>query len=367
MSLRSYSLALTILFILGGGASLLISSVQTTTPLTVYAALADEAPNTPTVFQKPIPTNNSAQSAELVPTGTSGQTVTQAPMPSPTVALTALPPTVTPTPSRDDRDASLQPPALPTGAPPASPAAQGLSSALERQMGLAWPQHLGQIEGNLSVLNMRWFSSNWSPDLENKFPNQYVPITRCGLPSELAGLPSGYSGDLIVFNEPNLPEPNGCPLSPDQANARYWTLRRLYPQARMVVGNPSLWPMGLIGEWKWMSAFAALIRDVPPYAWGIHAYDEAWINTTVIANALNDFVSSHQADRIWITETGVCSGDKGEAARLIQLLRGVSNIERIGFYTDEQPAGVPWGICDGRTNLFRNGSLTDIGILIAGE
>lgn len=226
------------------------------------------------------------------------------------------------------------------------------------EIGLAWPHQTDRLSQNLEALNMSWFFTNWNPELLEKYKDIYIPITRCGLVSELEGLPKDYDGYLLVFNEPNLPEPNGCPLTPEVAAGRYRALREAFPNTKMVVGNVSAWEIS-----DWLSHLADLVADNPPYAWGVHGYVEKRITPEYISDLVNNFITEYSnSGRIWVTEAGVCSGNIEVLKTFLEELVGIEQIERIAFYTDNQPDGVSWGICDGRINLKDGkGGLTPMG------
>lgn len=241
-----------------------------------------------------------------------------------------------------------------------APVVQVERSTSSSYLGLAWPHEIGKIRETLASLNMGWFFSSFRPELLDI--SGYVPITRCGLSGELNGLPADYNGFLIVFNEPNLPEPNGCPLTPEDAASRYRNLRQDYPNAKMVVGNTSVWELGAWQtNYNWLPRFANLITDDPPYAWGTHGYVEEWITASNVTSWVGSFARKY-GRRMWVTETGICSGNTDELTKLLDGLNRIKSVERVAFYTDYQPDNVPWGICDGRISLTEeDGDLTSPG------
>lgn len=225
--------------------------------------------------------------------------------------------------------------------------------------GVAWPHEMNRIDQSLKDLELDWFYSALNKEYLNH-PG-FVPISRCGLVSELVGLDPNYDGYLMTFNEPNNKEPNGCPLSVDEAVASYKNLRKAYPKAKMVVGNTSIWETN-----KWLEEFTVKVGLDQPYAYGIHAYVEGWADSKYIKNQLELFLKNTPQARIWITEAGVCSGNLNELNDLVGVFKSYPQIERVAFYTDLQPENVPWGICEGRINLLdKNKNLTEIGKKIA--
>jgi hypothetical protein len=188
----------------------------------------------------------------------------------------------------------------------------------------------------------------------------YVPMLRSGLPD--ANLPMDYSGYCLVFNEPNLPEPNGCNL-PDYmvGIARYAVLAHLYPDAKFIVGGVSSW------KWGWLVRFhkmAVRCKLRLPAGYAIHGYANDYGTLPHMLGwwkAAHDQIKAITAtSEFWVTET---SDLKGNPATLMAILAKIKvyKFERFAVYTNRQPEGAGWAI-NKAVEMVNEDGLTPMGI-----
>ena len=222
--------------------------------------------------------------------------------------------------------------------------------------GLAYASDFPQ---DLRALACDWFYT-WSG-----FSYQLgrVPMSRAGLP--VPDLPADYPGWLLVFNEPNQPEPFGCELSPTDALTRYAALIDTYPQAKMIVGGVS--PINAKGEYghNWLYFFnlkrkAANLK--PPAGWAMHGYVQNWITP---AHLFSWWTKARAlvAGRFWITEFGDISGSLRAFESLVIWLKAHSWIDRYAAYTNRQPEDQPWIISPHVELVYSDGSLKPNGLI----
>ncbi len=181
-------------------------------------------------------------------------------------------------------------------------------------------------------------------------------MSRCG---KRVNLPSNYNGFLLVFNEPNNPEPFGCDITPQEAVARFQRLRKALPQAKMVIGGVSIWAI------EWLKSFLEEYKlsggEVPDIeALAVHAYIEEWI-TVDIVRAFMLKTRSFTSLPVWVTEMGSCDGLPETMDSLITMISGLKWVERYAAYTNRQSGHESWAICDGVVLFSWDGYLTPAG------
>jgi hypothetical protein len=219
-----------------------------------------------------------------------------------------------------------------------------------------------EYKQDLTSLSVSWYYT-WGIDQALLKDTRYVPMSRCG---EAVTLPKGYTGYLLVFNEPNNPEPYGCGISPATAMTRYKALVTVYPKAKMVVGAVSAWDSAYSGTW--LKTFVALVKSnklAKPYAYALHGYREEWITV----KNLESWWTSQQkitGTKIWITEYNDVDGNLANVKALTSWLQSQSWVERYALFTNRSN-GESWSIGSG-VNLvdWKKGSLTTTGSYYAG-
>ncbi|MDR3574721.1 MAG: glycosyl hydrolase [Anaerolineaceae bacterium] len=219
-----------------------------------------------------------------------------------------------------------------------------------------------EYQQDLTSLSISWFYV-WGVDQSYLKDSRYVPMSRCG---EVVTLPKGYSGYLLVFNEPNNAEPNGCGISPAVAIKRYKVLVAAFPKAKMVVGAVSAWDSVYAGSW--LKTFVSQVKSnkLPiPYAYALHGYREQWITV----NNLESWWTGQQkitGTKIWITEYGDLGGNLANVKALTTWLQTKSWVERYAIFTnrsDDESYSIGHGV-----DLidWNKGSLTPTGVYYAG-
>jgi hypothetical protein len=199
-----------------------------------------------------------------------------------------------------------------------------------------------------ALLDVSWRYS-WRP--RDPFPNsqgQYVPMTWDGKPV----MPEGFSGNLLVMNEPNVP--HQLNISPSEAAVRVNVLRENYPQARLIGPNHSVFAVNWIREFLTKETFDC---------YGIHCYIEGWVT---VEKAIELMTEQHEltGGTYWITEYGSMRGDLGEFKAVTEWFMEQPWIERIAAYTNRQELGAWWAISSG-VELVREDKLTEIGTYYA--
>lgn len=183
-------------------------------------------------------------------------------------------------------------------------------------------------------------------------------MLRTGLERDL---PATYSGFVLLFNEPNNPEPYGVGLAPAEAVKRYKNARRDYPKAIFVIGGGSVWST------DWTKGFLEECRKqraILPNLWHFHAYTEEWITPTKAQEFLNQHKLLIQPAGAWITEYGSPAGSLEDFKAMTTWFKTQSWIRRIAPYTNRQ-MGEPWNIGSGVELIDRDGKLTSIGAYYA--
>jgi hypothetical protein len=187
----------------------------------------------------------------------------------------------------------------------------------------------------------------------------YVPMLRNGLPSE--ELNTDYNGYVLVFNEPNLPEPNGCNL-PDYmvAVTRYAILTNIYPQAKFIVGGVSSW------KYTWLVSFHKMVVRCKlrlPAGYAIHGYANDYGTLAQMfkwwKTAHNQLMKITPSLEFWITET---SDIKGNPVTLKKIINNITimKYERYAIYTNRQPEDAGWTI-NKNVEMVNDAGLTPMG------
>ena len=214
-----------------------------------------------------------------------------------------------------------------------------------------------EFRQDLTSLKVSWYYT-WGTSQDLLNDSSYIPMSRDG---SIVNLPNNYSGFLLVFNEPNNPEPYGCNITPIVAIERYRILGNKFPKAKMVVGGISCWDSAYSGDW--LKTFCSLLKTqkLPkPYALAVHGYRESWITVSDIKSW---WVKQQKivGTKVWITEMGDTEGNVANLKSLIDWIKKQSWIERYAVFTNRSNHEA-WSIGDG-VNLidWNTGKLTAIG------
>ena len=217
-------------------------------------------------------------------------------------------------------------------------------------IGMAYPYF-----EDFNTLQVSWFYV-WGTDQGYLSDSRYVPMSYAG---EDPNLPINYSGYLLVFNEPNNPQPYGAGITPQVASDRYRILGNKYPNAKFVVGGVSVWDSVYYGNW--LSTFRSLCSDCKaPYAYAIHGYVESWIT----ADQLKIWWTKHENElgKIWITEFADTLGRPQVLWELISWIKTQPNIERYAVFTNRAIGNESWYPQGWNVQLVGNdGNITALG------
>lgn len=286
------------------------------------------------------------------------------------VACTAPPaPEATPLPTMEAAISTvittLYFPAVVTGGPPP---AQGYA----RAYGALQP-------GDAARLGIEWYYDyglRWPfPALDNGAA--YVPFlwcdqypalawpTRSDYFEALAALPDGYSGDLLILNEPDLRggDVDGwqCDRTPRQAAYIYKAIKAECPDCRLI--GPAVSHLDYLQGWPWLQAFYEEIGTMGlplPDAAAIHDYTNQ--HPALIVDSLFAMLSEFPGapGTVWVTEFATCEPD--QAARAIDFYTADPRIERYAWFTARGYPALP---C---INLMdTDGRLTPVGEIYSGR
>lgn len=213
---------------------------------------------------------------------------------------------------------------------------------------------------DLDTLGCQWYYQ-WGTNVSLLSDARYVPMSRDG---KLVSLPIDYSGYLLVFNEPNVKEPNGCDTKVSLALCRYARLVEEYPQAKMIVGGVSYWDKSTSEPWiksfrDGLSSYGA----PKPYGYHFHGYKLS-NNTTVNIEAWWKKMHDWMSLPIWVTEYNAVSGSTNDLKKLTEWIKLQPWIERYACFTNRS-SGEPWAIGDGVNLVNNNGTLKPNGAYYA--
>jgi hypothetical protein len=151
--------------------------------------------------------------------------------------------------------------------------------------------------------------------------------------------PSSYSGYLLVFNEPNVPEPYGCGISPSVAAARYLGLLQRVPDASLVVGGLNIWGV----DWfrQFLAACMALGAKWPVY-FHAHGYMEQGITASEVILRFHQLHAMGGGGNWWITEHGAPGGTLDDFKTIVGELERTWWIQRHAAFTDRAQGTEPW-------------------------
>lgn len=212
---------------------------------------------------------------------------------------------------------------------------------------------------DIRTLNVGWYYT-WSDGESANIPAQFVPMSYYGLNVRQ---PKDYSGYMLVFNEPNNPQPWGCDLAPAEAARRYGELRQQYPQAKLVVGGWSVFSK------DWIEGFVSELEklNIPlPEYWHVHAYIEAWV-TPAVAQQNLAFFHDLTGGTYWITEFSSLDGNLADFQNMTNWFENQKWISRIGAYTNRQPPDADWAINSNVELINSGGNLNTIGAFYSNQ
>ena len=216
-----------------------------------------------------------------------------------------------------------------------------ISNQIEPYYGLAWAN---QPLSDIDLLKASWFYV-WSCKIIKHPTAQSVPMCKKTLDTSL---PKDYSGFMLVFNEPNVSVQDN--LTVDQAVVEYDKIRNYYPNAKLVVGNVSIFAT------KWLKDFCAR-RQIERV--GIHCYEEYYINSAYISDKLDDLYSTINLP-MWVTEFNNIYPDTDKFGRLLDTITSKSYVERVAPFTNRQ-AGTEWWELPNCDLVDKTGTLTTKG------
>lgn len=239
-----------------------------------------------------------------------------------------------------------------------------INRAMQRKIG---PQKgLAFVHGNLfpddpTILGCSW-SYNWGLSGD-------VPMSGKG---DITGIPTDYGGYLLLFNEPNNPEPYGRDIDPRDGAAIYKQVKEALPRAKLVVGGISAFcdVAGFGSAHEWAIPFldeCDVLGVERPERWHIHGYVESWIT----ADNLIDWWRRHRqltGAVYWVTEYGTPGGTPEDFRRLTNFIKSCGWIERYAAFTNRVNGSEPW-LPPGWESVslldYDTGELTEVGQIYA--
>jgi hypothetical protein len=196
---------------------------------------------------------------------------------------------------------------------------------------------------DLGTLGCSWYYV-WGCNQASLVDPRYIPMSRDG---KMVDLPDGYAGYLLVFNEPNVHEPNGCNTKVAVGLCRYKSLVEKYPLAKMVVCGVNQGD-GTSSE-NWIKAFRDGLPDyglVKPYGYALHGYCTGSKSTPALLESWWKKIHSWVNLPIWITEYNDTKGRAGNLKSITEWIKQQSWIERYACFTNRSNSE-PWAIGSG--------------------
>jgi hypothetical protein len=230
---------------------------------------------------------------------------------------------------------------------------------MQKGLAMAYPQYTEDI----TTLGTKWYYV-WGACPNNSVPG-CIPMSRNG---DDPNLPLDYNDFVILFNEPNNPEPYGHPISPKDAVQIYMNLYGKYPQAKWVVGNVNIYIR------RWMEDFWNICKTTPncimPKYIGWHIY----ISTETEAKHLHLFLDgiyqlNYPDTKWWITEFADITGNISNDRIMLDEFKKRDWIERWAYFTNRSNGDEPWYPVGWDVQLidWNTGELTEIGKWYAEE
>lgn len=209
---------------------------------------------------------------------------------------------------------------------------------------------------DLTALGVSWaYTWGWNT------ASGFVPMVRS------MQLPPECQPIILVGNEPNAKEPNGAPVTPQQAVINVKAIQAQCPQSKLVLGNVAADDWSTVGGWgsgyNWLRAF---LRAYPTYngALGVHCYTYSAAQWCI--NQLYNMRSLYRGE-MWMTEGSCLNCSTAEFGKLLNY--AARTFSRYAFYTNRQPASAyaqGWAL-QGADLVGQDGVLTPNGIIYAGQ
>ena len=232
--------------------------------------------------------------------------------------------------------------------------ALNIPNEIPDKKGLA-PAYL--VSSDIALLGANWFYAyGLVPSLLND--PKYVPMLVEGLPE--AALPSSYSGNVLVFSEPDNPGTGGHSVDPVVAAQRYANLLVEYPYAKFIVGGVTE------ANTQWAASFlAGLTQDQYPDRWHLHKYVWAITDLQSSIDVITDF---HElvSRPLWITETGSPAGSVEALGGAMLWMETTPWIERYAVFTNRIEGDESWWPSHWNVDMalidYETGQLTAMGM-----
>lgn len=205
------------------------------------------------------------------------------------------------------------------------------------------------LQSDMSDMGAGWYYT-WTefpnPNSQSSTFAEYVPMSYYGL-YDTNLLSTDYDGWILFLNEPNNPAPYGSAIGSRLGAQRYADFVATYPNAKLVVGNVSVFATGwFINFWDELKTN---YPDTPfPIYYGIHGYTEDWINLYWVSSWINgfpDFIyrsTGIYPKEIWITEFCETTGDTVAFQDLLDLWYSNSYVTRYAYFTNRYDPLQPW-------------------------
>jgi len=206
------------------------------------------------------------------------------------------------------------------------------------------------LQGEANKLHLEWYYDyglRWPPvALDNGA--EYVPFFWCDQhPANkwptvysyfdaLGKLPSGYSGDLLFLNEPDLRggDVDGwqCDRSPRQAAYIYKAVLSMCPNCRIIGPTPS--HIDYLNGWPWLKGFYNEISNLGlrcPDVGAIHDYTQ--LDPNVLVDSFFETIAEFDCHptSVWVTEFSSCDSNRTKEA--IEFYRSDYRVERWAWFT----------------------------------
>ena len=184
-----------------------------------------------------------------------------------------------------------------------------------------------------ATLNVAW-TYNWGV---NGTGDRHVPMYRDPDAPSWLSLPKDYPGWILLFNEPDMYEPYGHPVSPAYAYKKWKEAKSYHPKATLVVGGCTLRGIEWFREFKKI----CLANKSGPAFYHHHAYLEIGYTPAQVASMI-DAIHAIMDCNLWVTEYGSDVGSVTDVKTLTEWFPKRQWIQRFAYFTNRLSGAEAW-------------------------
>lgn len=225
------------------------------------------------------------------------------------------------------------------------------------------------LDSDLQTMGAGWYYT-WTefpnPNSQSSTFAEYIPMSYYGL-YDTNLLSTDYDGFVLFLNEPNSAQPYGAGIGSKEAAYRYSEFVKMYPNAKLVVGNVSAWGAGwFLNFW---TELILMYPDTPlPDYYGMHGYVEEWITVSDLESwwsglpGLAYQITGKYPKEIWITEFADTTGNTENLKVLMDYIESNPYITRYAYFTNRYDPLQPWIPTTWHDfGLWENNSISPVG------